>query len=215
MEEIVLFANKREVVGKQVKLLRRQGLLPAVIYGREFEPISITLNAHDTHRALMGVTSSQLIQIDIDGKKQVALIRDHQNHPVSGDLLHIDFLAVSMTQKLRANVSIELVGDSPAVDNLGGILVTGLEQLEVECLPGDLPEKIEVDISVLQEIGDSVHVKDIPIPSGVEILELADEMIVLITAPSLEVEEEEEIEEEEAEEPEVIERGRKEEIEED
>ena len=213
MEEIILQATTREVIGKQVRALRRAGRLPAVIYGRHVGAIPISLDAHATSYTLAGISSSQLITVVVDGSsKHTTLLRDRQRHPITGNLLHIDFLAVSMTEKLRAMVRIHLVGDSPAMKNYDAVMVTGHDEVEVESLPGDLPESIVVDLSTLKEIGDGVYVRDLPVPVGVEVLVEPDEMIVLMTAPSIAVETGEGLVEAGAEsEPEVIERGKREE----
>ncbi|RCK76014.1 MAG: LSU ribosomal protein L25p [Anaerolineae bacterium] len=208
MENIVIEATKRDVSGKKVKALRRQGKLPAVVYGHQFPPQPILLDYRQASRTLAGVSSSQLIELDLEGQKVPVLVRERQYHPLSGNMIHIDFLAVSMTEALRAFVPIELEGEAPAVKDFGGVVVTGLEEIEVECLPKDLPEKITVDLSKLEKIGDGIYVKDLVLPAGVEVLSDSDEMIVLVTAP-----EGEEVEAEVGEEfePEVIEKGKKEE----
>lgn len=213
MEEIVLNAERRTLIGKQVKALRREGKLPAVIYGHHLQALPITLDARETNRVLTGVTSSQLLSINVQGELHTALVREKQRHPVRGDLMHVDFLAVSMTEKLRTMVVIQLEGEAPAVKEKDGLLVTGVEELEVECLPADLPERIIVDISSLNDIGDTIFVRDVRLPPAVEVLTDPDEMVVLVTAPV--TEEEEMVEVEEGAEPEVIEKGKKEEEEEE
>jgi large subunit ribosomal protein L25 len=211
MAEIVLQAERRNVIGKQVRALRRQGRLPAVLYGRSFEPIPVTLDSREANRIMPTITSSHLIVVALDGERHRALVREKQRHPVIGTLTHVDFLVVSMTEKLRANVVLELVGEAPAVKEFDGIVVPGLESVEVESLPADLPERIQVDLSVLENIGDALHVRDLNVSSKVEVLTDLDEVVVIVTAPAAEVEEEvEEAAGEEAE-PEVIERGKKEE----
>lgn len=212
MEEIVLNAERRTVVGKQVKALRREGKLPAVVYGHHLEALPITLDAREASRVLAGITSSHLISINVQGDLHTALVREKQRHPVRGDLMHVDFLAVSMTEKLRTMVVIQLEGEAPAVKEKDGLLVTGVEELEVECLPADLPERIVVDISNLTDIGDTIYVRDVQLPPSVEVLTDPDEMVVLVTAPV--TEEVEEVEVEGAPEPEVIEKGKREEEEE-
>jgi len=208
MEVVVLNAQRRDVLGKQVKALRRQGHLPAVVYGHHIQPVAILLDTKEASRLLSGVTSSQLIKVSINGEQHNVLVREKQRNPITGTLLHVDLLEVSMTEKLRANVVIALEGEAPAVKELDGIVVTGIEQLEVESLPGDLPERITVDISSLVAIGDSIHVRDIRVPAAVEVLTDLDEMIVLVTAPVAEEVEEVEVV---GEGPEVIEKGKKEE----
>jgi large subunit ribosomal protein L25 len=152
MEKVVLKATKREVVGKQVKALRREGKLPAVIYGRHVEPVAVVLEAHSAGLALAKLTSSSLVTLDVDGKEYPALVRERQRDYIKGELTHVDFLAVDLTETIRANVSVTLFGVSPAVKDYNGVLVQNLERLEVECLPTDLPERITLDISVLKQI---------------------------------------------------------------
>lgn len=209
MEKFVLQGTKREVTGKQVKALRREGKLPAVIYGRHVEPLNITLDARTAQKVLSKVTSSSLVTLVVDGKEYPALVREKQRDFIKGDLLHVDFLAVSLTEKIRATVRIEITGVSPAVKDFNAVLVTNLDELEVECLPGDLPERFVVDISSLTQVGDAIHVRDIVVPQDVRVLNDPDEVVVVATYAK----------EEEAAvaagegmvEPEVIEKGKKEE----
>ena len=211
MEKIVLKADPREIVGKQVKALRRQGRLPAVLYGRGTPPIPVSLDARDANRVIPTITSSQLLMIDTSGDQLTALVREKQFHPVLGKLIHVDFLVVSLTEKLRANVSLHIEGEAPAIDTYNGVLVTGVDEIEVECLPQDLPERIIVDVSGLAEIGDVIHVRDIHLSSAIRVLSDLDEMVVLVTPQAAEEEEEKAEEEASGIEPEVIERGKKEE----
>jgi large subunit ribosomal protein L25 len=181
MEKVVLKATKREVTGKQVNALRRSGKLPAVIYGRRTEPIAIALDAHGAGLALDKVGSSSLITVDVDGTEYPALVRERQRDYIKGTLKHVDFLAVSLTEKIRAEVRIEVTGTSPAVKDLNAVLVTGLHSLSVECLPTDLPDRIVVDISVLAQVGDGIHVSDLQVPEKVRVLDDLDEMVVVAT----------------------------------
>lgn len=209
MERVVIKAQSRDVIGKQVRALRREGLLPAVIYGHHIKPIAISLNFHDTSLLLPKISSSQLVVVEVDGKKHTVLVRERQRHPVTGNLLHVDFQAVSLKEKLRVNVGLQFKGEAPAVKTYGGILVTSLEALEVECLPNDLPNHLEVDLSALEQIGDAVYVRDVVLPPKVQVLDELDEVIAIITAPAGE---EEAVEVGGAvAEPEVIEKGKKEE----
>lgn len=214
MEKVVLQAKPRQVTGKKVNALRRAGLLPAVIYGKQFEPLPIVLNASEATKVLAHLSSSSLITLVVDGKEYPALVREKQRDFIKNRLLHVDFLAVSMTEKIRATVGIELVGSAPAVKEYNAVLVTGLDEIEIECLPGDLPERIVVDLSGLKEIGDGIYVRDLPLSEGVRVLSDPDELIVVATAAEAEEEEAEAVAGEAAE-PEVIERGKKEEEEEE
>lgn len=181
MEKVILKAEKRNVIGKQVKALRRAGKLPGVIYGRHVEPIAISLEAHSASLRLARLTSSSLVTIDLEGKEYPALVRDRQRDFIKGDLTHVDFLAVDLNEKIRTMVGLHYVGVSPAVKDYNGVLVHNLEQLEVECLPTDLPERIDIDISVLKQIGDGIRVRDVQISDKVTILTDADEMVAVVT----------------------------------
>ena len=188
MEKVVLKATKRDVIGKQVNALRRSGKLPAVIYGRHTEPVNITLDTHTASLVLSKVGSSSLITIDVDGTEFPALVRERQRDYIKDRLIHVDFLAVSLTEKIRAEVRIELTGLSAAVKDSDAVLVTGLHSLSVECLPADLPELIMVDIAPLAKVGDSIHVRDVTLGDKVQILDDPDEMIVNATYAKIEVE---------------------------
>jgi large subunit ribosomal protein L25 len=210
MEKVVLNATKRTLTVKKVGRLRREGKLPAVMYGHNFDPVPITLDLRETTRSMQGLTSSSLVTINLDGKDHAALIRDKQRDYIRGNYKHLDFQVVSMTEKLRTSVMIELVGTSPAVKEYNGVVVSGLDSIEVECFPQDLPERFTVDVSILDELGQSIHVRDLDISEKLHVISDPDDMIALVTSVK-EEKEEEEITEEESEEPEVIEKGKKEE----
>lgn len=207
MESIELKATHRNVIGKQVRALRREGKLPGVIYGHHIASMAILLDLRDTSRSLAGLAPSALVTVDVDGDKHMTLVREKQRDPISGTLTHVDFLAVSSEEKLRTKVYLNLAGVAPAVKTYNAIQVAGADELEVECLPRDLPERIEVDITRLAEIGDSVYVRDLQLSDKIRILTDPDTMIVLITPPEME----EGGEEAASAEPEVIEKGKKEE----
>ncbi|MBI5825123.1 MAG: 50S ribosomal protein L25 [Chloroflexi bacterium] len=182
MDKVVLKATKRDVTGKQVSTLRRAGKLPAVIYGRHVEPIAISLEAHSTSLAMAKLTSSSLVTIELDGREYPALVRERQRDFIKGNLTHVDFLAVDLTEKIRATVRLEFVGVSGAVKDYNGVLVKNIEKLEVECLPTDLPERIAVDISALQQIGNGIRVRDMVVSENIRILNDEDEMIAVATS---------------------------------
>ncbi len=214
MEEVVIKANRREVLGKQVSALRREGRLPAVIYGHHIDPIAIELNLRDASKSLTGLAPSTLVTVEVDGTTHKTLVREKQRNKITGRLLHVDFLAVSMKEKLRAHVYIEVTGISPAVKDFNGVLVSGTDEVEVESLPQDLPERLVVDISNLLKIGDGIYIRDLRVPEGVKILDDPDTMVALITAQAAEEVEVAPVVEEVTEEPEIIEHGKKEEEEE-
>jgi large subunit ribosomal protein L25 len=219
MEKVVLNAEKRDVVGKQVKALRRAGKLPAVIYGRRTEPISVSLDAHSASLILGRLTSSSLVTIALDGQEYPALVREKQRDYIKNRLLHVDFLTVSLTETLRASVAVNLVGVSMAVKDYNAVLVTNLQSLEVECLPTDLPERIDVDISVLARPGDGIRVRDLSVSDKVRLLDDPDTMVVVATFARVEEEAAvpgaEGVAPAEAEPELAVERGKKEEEEEE
>ncbi len=208
MEKNLLKATRRTVTGKQVSTLRRQGQLPAVMYGHGIDPIAISLDAHSASLALTGLSSSTLVNIELEGQVKAALVREKQRDPVKRTLVHVDFQVVSMTEKIRTKVSIVLDGVAPAVKDFNGVVVTNVSDIEVEALPNDLPEHILVDISGLTGIGDAIHVKDLNIGKGVHLFADPEEVVVVISGVKEETETE--VVDETAE-PEVIERGKKEE----
>jgi large subunit ribosomal protein L25 len=213
MDKLIIQATPRTVIGKQVRALRREGLLPAVLYGPHMKPIIISMDAHSSSRILKHMTASSLVTIELEGKQYPSLVREKQRNFITNNLLHVDFQVVSMTETLRTKVGVQLVGEAPVVEAFDAIIINGLEELEVECLPSDLPERIVVDISTLVNIGDAIYVRDIKVSGKVEILDDQDEMIVLATSTYEEPEEVAVITEGDVE-PEVIERGKKEDEEE-
>ena len=188
MEKVVLKASKRDVVGKQVKALRREGKLPAVIYGRHTDPININLDAHSASLALAKTTSSSLVTIDVEGAEHLTLVREKQRDYIKNRLLHVDFMAVSLTEKLRTAVSVHFVGVSPAVKDFNAVLVHNLEEIEVECLPADLPERIDVDISVLNRPGEGIRLKDVHVSDKVRLLGDPETMVAVATFAKVEEE---------------------------
>src|SRR5215211_1003299 len=188
MDQVVLKAEKRDVFGKQVKAMRRAGKLPAVIYGRHTDPISVSLDAHSASLVLGRLTSSSLVTINLDGKEYPALVREKQRDYIKNRLLHVDFLTVSLTETLRASVAVNLVGVSAAVKDFNAVLVTNLQSLEVECLPADLPERIDVDISVLARPGEGIRVRDVAVSDKVRVLDDPDTMVAVATFAKVEEE---------------------------
>jgi large subunit ribosomal protein L25 len=188
MDKVVIKAEKREVIGKQVKAMRRAGKLPGVIYGRHTDPISVSLDAHSASLLLGRLTSSSLVTIDLDGKEYPALVREKQRDYIKNRLLHVDFLTVSLNETLRASVAVNLVGVSGAVKDYNAVLVVNLQSLEVECLPSDLPERIDVDISVLARPGEGIRVRDVKVSDKVRLLDDPDTTVAVATFAKVEEE---------------------------
>lgn len=214
MEKVVIKATKRTVTGKHVATLRREGKLPGVLYGHNINSAPITMDLKEASMILGKLSGSSIVTIDLDGREYAALVREKQRDYIRSLLIHVDFQAVSLTEKLRTDVGIELVGASPAVKDFNAIIVSGIEEVEVECLPQDLPKKIEVDISKLMAIGDSIYLRDIPVPQNVIFLTDPNELIAVaqfIKEEVVEAPAEIESIETAGTEPEVIEKGKKEE----
>jgi len=165
-----------------VGALRRAGKLPAVLYGHRVESTPIMLDAHEATLTLSHLTSSTLVMLDLDGVEYPALVREKQRDYIKNRLLHLDFQVISMTEKVSTKVGIELTGKAPAVKDFNAVIVTVLNELEIECMPQDLPERVVIDISGLAEIGAGIHVRDVVISDKVSILDDPDEMIVVATA---------------------------------
>ncbi len=214
MEQIELTAAPRTVIGKQVKALRRAGLVPANLYGRSVEPQALQVDARTLGRVLARAGQSRLIKLNVEGKAEpyMALARDIQRESIKGSLYHVDFFAVSMTERIKLQVQIVLVGDSPAVQRGEGVLVHALSNIQIECLPGDLIDAIRLDVSKLDKVNMQITIKDLGVSERIKILADPDEMVVRVTPVK-----EEKVEEvvvptaEAAAEVEVIEKGKKEE----
>ncbi len=212
MEREVIEAVRRSVIGKQVKALRREGKIPAILYGSTIEPTPVLLDLKSASNTLNRLSGSALVAVNLEGNNLVSLVREKQRDVLTGTITHVDFQIVSMKEKIRTEVSVEIRGEAPAVKNFNGILVQNVDELEVEALPGDLPERIVVDVSGLTNIGQSIMLRDIALPEKVTVLEDLDLVLVVVTAP--EAEEVVEVAEVVGEEPEMIEKGKKEEEEE-
>lgn len=213
MSELVLHAKQRTVIGRQVKALRREGLLPAVLYGTGIEPIPLELEVPEAKKVLTRLGSSTLVSLKVGRKTHQVLVREIQRDVIRWDMIHVDFLKVAMDEVIRTSVPIELVGEAPAIRELGGVLVSGLAEIEVEALPADLPDRMMVDLEILAEIDDTITVGDLSFGKGVEVLTGLNEVLARVIY-QVEEEIEEEVVEEEIlleEEPEVIERGKREE----
>ena len=212
MDKIVLKATKRSVTGKQVKALRRAGQLPAVIYGRHVEPISISLEAHTAGLVFAKLTSSTLVTLDVEGEEYAALVREKQRDFIKGNLTHIDFLALDLTEMIRTKVRLTFTGVSSAVKDYSAVLVHRMDAFEVECLPANLPERINVDISSIKEIGNNIRISDIPLPENVTVLDDADDIVIIATLAKEEAADDAAVAGAEAAAPGIsVERGKKEE----
>ncbi|MGI8436724.1 MAG: 50S ribosomal protein L25 [Chthoniobacterales bacterium] len=168
-KQVKLTAERRDGVGRSaVRKLKIAGAVPAVIYGAKQEPQSLQISRRDINALLSHAAGENiLVELEVAGDaNRLALVQEVQHAPVSGDILHVDFHAVSMDEMIEADVPLEPTGTANGVKNFGGLLEQSLRSLSIECLPKDLPDVIIVDVSELN-IGDAIHVKDIKLPEGV------------------------------------------------
>jgi large subunit ribosomal protein L25 len=212
---VKLSAALRQENGKSAaRKLRAGGRIPAVIYGRGERTRSLTLDAHELDRLLASVHyENTVIRLAVEGDKREvrALLRDVQRHPSRQHLLHVDLLQIHKGEKVQVSLPVRLVGTATGV-RAGGLLQHTTTDIEIRCVADNIPEQIDVDVSQL-EIGDSVHVRDLTVPAGVEVLEDGDRTICSVAPPTVAAAEEEEeaVPEAETGEPEVIRRAREEE----
>jgi large subunit ribosomal protein L25 len=203
-ETIELTATSRTVVGKASKRLAATGRLPGVVYGASIEAKPIEVDRHTFEQMLAHeALTTSLVHLIVDDHKPVnVIVKEIVRDPVKGTIQHVDFWAIKMTQQITTTVPIHYVGESPGV-KAGGVITHNLRELSVEALPTQLPENIEADISAL-EIGDSLHVGQLPVPEGVVIHISPDEIVASVLAPKAAEVEEVEGEVTEEAEPEVI-----------
>jgi large subunit ribosomal protein L25 len=210
MERPKLDARRRSVVGKQVRALRREGIIPGVLYGTGVESTSLELEGREASRVLSRLSGSTLLDLVLEGDTHNVLVRDVQRDPILQTVRHVDFLKVAMDVAIRTAVPLDLVGEAPAVKTFGGVLVTGVDEIEVEALPADLPSRLTVDLEALTEIGKAITVGDLFVGKGVKLLTSKDELVARVTQAEAEIVEEEPVAAVPVE-PEVIEKPKKEE----
>ena len=202
-----LAAKARDNSGKGVsRKLRGEGRVPAVVYGHGRDPLSLSINTRELERLLDHIAAeSTVIDLDIEGKPSRTLIREIQRHPFKRQILHVDFQELVAGEKISVSVPIVLVGVPDGVRMDGGILDISMRELEIEVDPSNIPNHVEIDVTKLT-IGSSVHVRDIPLPEGVEVLDDEDASVCVVSAPRAAVEETPAVEGEAevAAEPEVI-----------
>ncbi len=189
--QVKLKAQRRENTGRSaVRKLKARDIVPAIIYGGKEKPQPLQVSARDV-RAMLSHASGEniLVELEIDGEKsnRLAMVQEIQHSPVGGDVLHLDFHAVSMDETIHADMPLEAVGTPNGVKNFGGLLEQSLRTLAIECLPRDLPDKLMVDVSGLN-IGDAIHVRDIQLPNGVTTKVQPDLTAFSVLAPAVEEE---------------------------
>jgi large subunit ribosomal protein L25 len=212
MDQLVLEAEPRTIKGKQVNQLRRQGLVPAVVYGKATAPIPVQVPRRPLELVLSKAGESTLISLRVADRAEplTVLVRDQQRDALTQVITHVDFYAVVMTETIRARIPLVLEGEPPVLQKFQGVLLQQKEEVEVECLPKDLVPHITVDVSTLQTFDDSIYVKDLVLPAGIQVLDDPEELVATVS-PVAEEAVEAEAAPAEPGEVEVIKKGKKEE----
>ncbi|HSP53983.1 MAG TPA: 50S ribosomal protein L25 [Dehalococcoidia bacterium] len=177
----------REVLGKKVKALRRQGFTPANIFGHHVDSKAVQVPTEELSHTLKTLKRNEIVYLRLDGEEaRPAFVKHLQHNPVTDVILHVDFLQISLKEKVRLEVPLHFTGLAPAIDRHGGVLVTALDHISVEALPTEVPSFIEVDVSGLEEIDQSLHVSDLKVPEGATVLSDPELVIVKAAAPAIE-----------------------------
>jgi large subunit ribosomal protein L25 len=191
-KEFSIDAEIRDIFGKKVKYIRNNNGIPAIIYGGDDKPLSITIKKNEFLKLYRDVGQRHVVNIQIDKKKFPVIVYKYQKHPVYEDFIHVDFKRVKMNEKIHAEIPLIFTGESPAVKNLGAILFTQLHEVEVIALPNDIPENIEINLDKLENVDEAIHVSDIADIKNVEIITSKESGIVVAKAPRTAAEDEEE-----------------------
>ena len=179
MSKVVLQAKNRQKAGSaESRRIRRNGRIPAVIYGRSGKAVSIDLDAVEFVKGVKGISESTIVKVEVEDKSYDAFVKGTQRNIIDGNILHIDFYEVESGIALRAKVSLHIHGNPIGVRE-GGMLENPVHEIEIECLPKDLPERIDIDVSGLKA-NQSLHVRDIPIGEGVRLLSNPDQVVALV-----------------------------------
>ncbi len=191
MDTPTITLSPRTVIGKKVKQLRREGVVPVHVYGWDIDAMSLQVEVQTINKVLPAVGSNIPLTVEIDGRKgeSVCFVREVQRHPVTDAVLHVDFLRVNVSQTIRAEVPIILIGNAPAVRDEGGTLLQPLQNVLVEALPMNVPASIEADVSDLDDFEKGVYLRDLTLDANVTVITDLDEMIARVAPPRV-VEEE-------------------------
>jgi len=192
METILLNTERRHITGKKVQQLRRMGYVPGIVYGHYTEPIALKIPDHALRQALRDAGTTRLITLKVKGIKdpKSVLVRDLQRDVITHTALHVDFYEVIMTERLEAQVPVVLFGEPLPVTKAEGILMQGMASIRVECLPGDLPPEIRIDLSQLIEIGDAILIGDLQLGEAITIMEGPEELVARVVPLEAELVEE-------------------------
>ncbi len=188
-ESLALEAEPRSVKGKKVKELRLLGLTPIHVYGRGIEPAALQADTATLRKIVAQAGSNIPVTVKEEGGSHFAFVREVQRHPLTEDILHVDFLEVPLTETIRSEVPVYLVGEAPAVRLMDGVLNQALQSLQVESFPLDVPQFVEIDVSSLEDFERGIHVSDISLGDKVTVLNDPEELVARVNAQSAAVEE--------------------------
>lgn len=183
--------SNRQVIGKKVKALRREGFIPVHYYGSGIESLSLQAFGTTLRKVVDEAGANIPVQVDVEGTagSDICFVREVQWHPVNGSLLHVDFMRVDVTERVTAEVPVVLTGQSEAVRELGGVIIQPFQTLPVDALPLDMPEAVTIDVTPLREFGDAIRVGEIELEGDVVILRDDDDLLVTVQQPRVEEEE--------------------------
>jgi len=182
---------KAEIRKKSVQATRKEGKIPAVLYGPEIENLNLSVNEKEFEKILSTIKETEKIILNVEGKDFYVLIKEIQKHPKTEKILHIDFFQLPSKEEIEVKVPLVFINKSEAIENLGAILVKNLKEIEVKCLPSDLPKEILVDISKLKTLEDRILISDLKVPEGVKILRKPEEVIAFFVLPEAPTEQKE------------------------
>lgn len=189
--KITLKLQKRDITGKKVRSLRDAGVIPVSLYGKKVENVSASVSLASFESVFQNAGETQIVYVSLDGEtaERPVIISDVQLHPVTDKILHVDFRQVDLKEKLEADIPLELIGESPAVKEFSANIIQLINEIRVEALPTDLPEKIEIDISLLRAIGDVIRISDLKIDTSKVELKVEDLSSVIVSASEQQKEE--------------------------
>ncbi len=192
MQELKIKATRRDVLGKKTRFLRRQGQTPAHLFGHSLDSLSLQCDTVELKKLVAHAGTTRLVSLKVEGEKDAknVFLREIQRDALSRELLHVDFYQIRKGEKMTMDVPIVLVGEAPAMKGKGRILSRGINVLSIECLPEKVPPQIEVDISVLTELDQSLHVKDIVLDKDIQVHDDPEQLVVKVSEVIIKLEEE-------------------------
>lgn len=191
MEDLTLLATNRSILGKKVRFLRRQDITPTHLFGHGLKSLALQCDTTKLQRIIAQARMTRLISLDIEDGQQprTVFIREIQRDAITGQVLHVDFYQIKKTEKIKVDVPIVFAGEAPALKEKGRSLTHGVTSLSIECLPGELPPQIEVDLSHLEGVGQTIYVRDIVLSPAITLMTDPDQLVVKVSEARVVVEE--------------------------